>query len=86
MSGALPGDLECRKLVELATDYLERALSPEERLRFELHLGRCSGCDAHLRQLRDTLRAAGRLAEEPLAEGARERLLRLFLDWKRRPA
>ena len=31
--------LSCQELVELVTDYLEDALAPEVRERFELHLG-----------------------------------------------
>jgi anti-sigma factor RsiW len=84
MKAALPGDLECRELVELVTEYLEGALSPEERTRFELHLAICPGCAAYVRQLRDTLGAAGRLSEESLPVETRDTLLRAFRDWKRR--
>ena len=34
--------LSCQELVELVTDYLEGALSPEETARFEEHIGRCA--------------------------------------------
>ncbi len=84
MSAALPGDLRCRDLVELVTDYLEGALPPEERIRFELHLAICPGCATYVRQLRGTLRAAGRLSEDSLPDETRERLLTAFRDWKRR--
>lgn len=86
MSAALPGDLECRELVELVTDYLEDALAPEERTRFEQHLAVCPGCAAYLRQLRAALGAAGRLSEDArsLPDEARDRLLTAFRDWKRR--
>jgi anti-sigma factor RsiW len=66
------------------TDYLEGALAPEERTRFELHLVICPGCAAYVRQLRGTLGAAGRLSEESLPPEPRDRLLRAFRDWKRR--
>jgi anti-sigma factor RsiW len=79
----LPGDLECRELVELVTDYLEDALAPDERVRFERHLSGCDGCTAYLGQLRATLRAAGRLTERSLPDGARDRLLDAFRNWKR---
>jgi len=82
-TGELPGELACRELVELVTDYLEGALAPGERTRFELHLAVCPGCTEHLHHLRATLRAAGRLSEEALAGDARERLLRAFRDWNR---
>jgi anti-sigma factor RsiW len=83
MSGELPGDLACRELVELVTEYLEGALSLQERTRFELHLAVCPGCAAHLRQMHETLRSAGRLSERSLSIEARESLLRTFRDWKR---
>jgi len=79
-----PGDLECRELVELVTDYLEGALAPDERVQFELHLAVCDGCTAYLRQLRATLRWACRPIERSLPEGVRNRLLDAFRDWKRR--
>jgi anti-sigma factor RsiW len=83
MNAGLPGDLECRELVELVTDYLEGALAPDERVRFELHLAGCDGCTAYLSQLRATLRAAGRLAERNIPSGVRDRLMGAFRGWKR---
>jgi len=83
MSGELPGDLTCRELVELVTEYLEGTLPPPERTRFELHLAVCPGCAAHLHQMHVTLRSAGRLSERSLSGEAREGLLRTFRDWKR---
>ena len=83
MNAGLPGDLECRELVELVTDYLEDALAPDERVRFERHLSGCDGCTAYLGQLRATLRAAGRLTERSLPDGAWDRLLDAFRSWKR---
>jgi anti-sigma factor RsiW len=38
-------DLRCRELVELVTDYLEGALAPAERARFEAHVADCPGCE-----------------------------------------
>jgi anti-sigma factor RsiW len=86
MSAALPGDLTCRELVELVTEYLERTLPPDERTRFELHLAICPGCAAHVTQLRATLGTAGRLSKRSLPDEARDRLLSAFRDWKRRRA
>ena len=37
--------LSCQELVELVTDYLEGAQTPETRERFETHIG---GCDEML--------------------------------------
>ena len=36
--------MTCRELTELVTDYLEDALAPGERVRFEEHLETCDGC------------------------------------------
>ena len=85
MSGGVPpGDLTCEELVELVTEYLEDALSPEERTRFELHLAVCPGCAAYLSQLRATLRGAARLSVESLPDDVRDRLLAAFRGWRRR--
>jgi anti-sigma factor RsiW len=83
VSEGLPGDLACRELVELVTDYLEGALAPDERVAFELHLAVCDGCTAYLRQFRDTLRVAGRLTERSIPVDVQDRLLEAFRGWKR---
>jgi anti-sigma factor RsiW len=79
-------DLPCQELVELVTDYLENRLPDKTRMRFEAHLGQCSGCRTYLEQMRQTLRALGRLPTESIEPAARERLLEVFRDWKRRSA
>jgi anti-sigma factor RsiW len=76
-------ELTCRELVELVTDYLEGRMPPAERGRVDDHLGGCPGCRAYLEQMRQTIRATGRLSEEALLPEARDRLLALFRDWKR---
>jgi MFS family permease len=43
-------ELACKQLVELVADYLEDALSPEARARFEEHLAGCDGCTTYLSQ------------------------------------
>jgi len=75
-------DLTCRELVELVTDYLEGALAPGERRRFERHLGACSVCPRYVDQLRATVRVLGRLHEDDVPEPARDALLHAFRDWK----
>jgi len=75
-------DLPCKELVQLVTDYLEARLPALERLRFEAHLGICSGCHTYLEQMRQTLRALGRLSEDSIEPQAKERLLHVFRDWK----
>ena len=72
----------CKELVELLTDYLEGALSHEDKLRFEEHLALCAGCRAYLDQMRATIGALGRLEEESIPPQAKEDLLRVFRAWK----
>ena len=75
--------LTCAELVELVTDYLEGALSPEDSDRFERHLDDCSGCTAYVEQFRETIRLTGRLREQDVPSEARDALLAEFADWKR---
>jgi anti-sigma factor RsiW len=75
-------DLPCRELVELVTDYLEGRLPPAERDRFDRHLVECDGCRTYLEQMRQVLRAAGRLDESSLHPEARAALLDAFRAWR----
>lgn len=76
--------LTCQELVELVTDYLEEALPPSERQAFETHLGGCSGCQAYLAQIRQTIALTGRTSLSQLQPSAKEELLQLFRDWKKK--
>lgn len=76
-------DLTCHELVELVTDYMENALSPTERARFEEHLRGCTVCPRYVEQLRTTVRVIGRLTEENLPDSVRQSLLTAFRTWKR---
>ena len=80
---SVPDELSCRELVELVTDYLENALPPAERVRFEAHLVACPGCQTYLEQMRQTIDVLGRVTEESLEPAARDQLLDLFRTWKR---
>jgi anti-sigma factor RsiW len=82
VSAAIPGDLTCKELVEVVTDYLEDQLTVAERTRFELHLCTCTGCRAYLSQMRAVVRAAGRLAERDIPVHAKLELLQAFRAWK----
>jgi anti-sigma factor RsiW len=75
-------ELTCKELVELVTDYLEGALAPAERARFEAHLATCSGCRSYLEQMRHTIALLGGLPEASLSEEARGELLTLFRHWR----
>jgi anti-sigma factor RsiW len=84
MSAALPGELTCRELVELVTDFLEGQLPLADRTRFELHICYCGGCRAYLQQMRALVAAAGKLTEESVPPKAKAELLQAFRHWKRR--
>lgn len=74
-------ELSCKELVELVTDYLEGALSPEERQRFEAHLAQCTGCRRYLLQMEKTIRLTGKLNENDIQPPASDEFLRVFRDW-----
>ena len=74
--------MTCREMVELVTAYLEDQLAPADRVRFEEHLELCDGCRTYVEEMRDTLRALGRLPEDRLSPQARATLLAAFGDWR----
>jgi anti-sigma factor RsiW len=77
----VPG-LVCQQVVELVTDYLEDALSPTDRRRFEEHLVGCPHCTEYLAQMRETIRLAGRLTSEDLTPAMRTDLTDLYRRWR----
>lgn len=72
------GDLPCVDFVELTTEYLEGAMSAQQRLVMERHLAFCSPCVDYLEQMRATIAATGALREEDVPEEAVEPLLAAF--------
>jgi anti-sigma factor RsiW len=76
------GELTCRELVELVTDYLEGSLPVDERARFDEHLMGCGGCRTYVDQMRHVVRALGRLTADDVPEEARTSLLKAFREWK----
>jgi anti-sigma factor RsiW len=79
--GGGPG-LSCRELVELVTDYLEGALSPADRVRFEAHIAACANCTEYVEQMRITLSVMGDLDPGALKPDTERELLDAFKDWK----
>jgi predicted anti-sigma-YlaC factor YlaD len=77
-------ELTCKELVEVVTDYLEGSMPAERRLLFEEHLAFCDWCQSYLEQMRATIRLTGTLGEEDLTPEARDGLLGVFRDWRRR--
>ena len=76
-------DLTCKEVVELVTDYLEGALSTEDRLDFERHLVWCSWCRDYLDRVRTTIELTGKPDEIEPPSPLREQLLEAFRDWRR---
>jgi MEDS: MEthanogen/methylotroph, DcmR Sensory domain/Putative zinc-finger len=75
-----PAEMACHELVELVTTYLEGALPPEERDRFEAHRQGCPACKAHVSQVRLTVSSLRQLqpsANEDLS-AEQARILELF--------
>lgn len=74
--------IDCNELVELVTDYLDGALDPDARARFDIHLSECEGCHNYLQQLRTTVVTLGKVDGGQLDPAFRERLLTAFRDWR----
>ena len=47
--------ITCADAVELVTDFLDEALSADDRANFETHLSLCEGCQAFLDQINRTI-------------------------------
>ena len=70
--------VRCTELVEVVTDWMEGALTDDERLQVEAHLAICPHCTDYVAQIRrsiDVLRETPRPAPRP---DAREALLDAF--------
>jgi anti-sigma factor RsiW len=79
-------DLPCRDFVELATDYLEGALTPPQRLVVERHLAFCHPCVDYLDQMRAVIRASGALRAQDVPEPVMESLVEAFKALGGKPA
>ncbi len=74
-------EMTCQELVDLVTDYLEGALDPETRRRFDAHMADCSYCPAYVDQIRLTILAVGAARAEELAPDTCTELLTHFRAW-----
>jgi anti-sigma factor RsiW len=74
--------MACREAVELVTDYLEGALSPAQRRRFEEHLARCPDCPEYLAEMRAVIALAGSIAPDDLTPRMRGEFIRLYNRWR----
>ena len=68
-------ELLCQELVELVTEYLSHALSPEDQLRIEQHLLACPPCTTYLAQVRTTAELLRGLGQDRQAASVAEDLL-----------
>ena len=60
------------------TDYLEGALAPADRARFERHLAGCLACARYLDQMRLTVAAVGRVDRRALPAAVLDELVELY--------
>ncbi len=76
----IPAEMTCHELAELVTTYLDGALPPAERDRFDAHRQRCPACQTYVSQVRLTVSALGRLrpSGDEDSSGEPERILELF--------
>ncbi len=79
----MAGNISCQELVDLITEYLEGSLTFSERIRFQVHLGFCSGCRNYLNQMKATIRTLGQFPLEPMPTEVRDELLKRFRTWKK---
>lgn len=77
----LDRELACQEVVELVTAYIEDALDPVDRERFEEHLVFCDGCENYVEQMRTTIRLTARVEHELPVELQAE-LLEAFRGWR----
>ena len=78
-------EIICIQFVEVVTDYLEDAMAPAERARFERHLADCPHCTRYLAQIRTTVELSGRLTThdvDALGPDARAELLAVFRTYR----
>lgn len=72
----------CKEVVDLAAEYVEGAMPPQEATLFEFHLNFCDGCYWFIDQIRETSETAGRLSEEQVPDDLKAKLLAAFRDWR----
>ncbi len=75
--------LSCQQVVELVTEYLEQALLPEMRQRFEEHVAGCPGCENFLEQMQRTIDMLHQIGRGSVFPATKQELLQLFRDWKK---
>jgi anti-sigma factor RsiW len=75
--------LTCHEVIELLSNYIDGALSDDDRRRVDEHLALCDGCATYLDQLRESIRLSGMVSEEAVPAPEKTALLDAFRDWRR---
>ena len=75
----MTGDITCRHVVEIVTDYFEGA-DPRDRVRLEQHLTLCQGCSAYVDQMRLAIDVTRALGADELPLQSRGELLERLLE------
>ena len=74
--------ISCQEVVELVTDYLDRALPADQAALFEQHINFCDGCVRYVEQIKATAEALGEVREEDVSPEAKDRLMAAFRNWR----
>jgi anti-sigma factor RsiW len=77
-----PSELVCQQAVELVTGYLEGALRPRDRRRFERHLAGCPHCTEYFAQIQATIKITGRITPADLSPQMRADFIDLYRRWQ----
>jgi anti-sigma factor RsiW len=76
-------EMACNELVEIVTDYLDGTLSQRELARVRDHLTSCDGCQAHVEQMRTTVRVLRSEPDEQISPQLAAAVADLFRGWAR---
>jgi anti-sigma factor RsiW len=74
--------VSCQDVVELVTDYLDKALPPDEAALFEQDINFCDGCIWYVEQIKATGAALGEIREGEISPATKDRLLTAFRNWR----
>ncbi|MBI2855701.1 MAG: zf-HC2 domain-containing protein [Chloroflexi bacterium] len=71
-------EVSCRKFREMASEYLEGGLRPDQVWKFNYHAERCKGCNAFLSTLRATLGMLKSLPSRQAPDDLKQRIREQF--------
>ena len=78
--------MNCNKVIQELTSYLDGVLDSDMRADLELHLARCTDCRVVVDTTRKTIQIFCNSEPVPLPEDVRQRLHTALMDWFRRNA